>query len=69
MKIDFQARLNALQQAYNNIIKQENVVEELGNGVYDRYQNPVLTAKHAPLTWRYDLNSHNQSVPDGKVWH
>jgi 4-O-beta-D-mannosyl-D-glucose phosphorylase len=28
----------------------------LGNGVYDRYINPVLTAAHAPVFWRYDLN-------------
>jgi 4-O-beta-D-mannosyl-D-glucose phosphorylase len=27
-----------------------------GNGVFDRYENPVLTAAHAPITWRYDLD-------------
>ena len=27
-----------------------------GNGVYRRYARPVLTAEHAPLEWRYDLN-------------
>jgi len=27
-----------------------------GNGIYDRYEFPVLTAAHAPITWRYDLN-------------
>ena len=26
------------------------------NGIYDRYKYPVLTAKHAPILWRYDLN-------------
>ncbi len=26
------------------------------NGVYRRYTHPVLTARHAPLPWRYDLN-------------
>jgi len=26
-----------------------------GNGVYDRYANPVLTAEHTPLFWRYDF--------------
>ncbi|HSC38615.1 MAG TPA: glycosidase, partial [Chitinophagaceae bacterium] len=30
--------------------------EESGNGVYDRYKYPVLTAQHTPITWRYDLN-------------
>jgi 4-O-beta-D-mannosyl-D-glucose phosphorylase len=27
-----------------------------GNGVYDRYEFPALTAAHAPITWRYDLD-------------
>jgi len=27
-----------------------------GNGVFDRWENPVLTAAHAPLFWRYDLD-------------
>jgi len=26
------------------------------NGIFDRYQYPVLTAAHAPIPWRYDLN-------------
>jgi 4-O-beta-D-mannosyl-D-glucose phosphorylase len=27
-----------------------------GNGVFERYQNPVLTAEHTPVFWRYDLD-------------
>jgi 4-O-beta-D-mannosyl-D-glucose phosphorylase len=26
------------------------------NGIYERYQFPVLTAAHAPIAWRYDLD-------------
>jgi len=26
------------------------------NGVYERWKYPILTAAHAPLFWRYDLN-------------
>lgn len=26
------------------------------NGIYDRYEHPVLTREHIPLTWRFDLN-------------
>lgn len=26
------------------------------NGIYNRYKYPVLTAEHAPILWRYDLN-------------
>ena len=27
-----------------------------GNGVCERYERPVLTAAHAPIEWRYDLD-------------
>ena len=27
-----------------------------GNGIYTRWQNPVVTPAHTPLFWRYDLN-------------
>lgn len=27
-----------------------------GNGVFTRWQNPVVTAAHAPVIWRYDLD-------------
>ena len=26
------------------------------NGIYERYQNPILTRDSIPLTWKYDLN-------------
>ncbi len=30
--------------------------ENFYNGIYSRYQYPVLTREHIPLTWQYDLN-------------
>ena len=27
------------------------------NGIFERYENPVLTREHVPLTWRYDLDA------------
>ena len=29
---------------------------ERSNGIVERYVNPVVTAEHAPIFWRYDLN-------------
>ena len=26
------------------------------NGIFDRYENPVLTREHAPIIWRYDID-------------
>lgn len=52
----FKNRLKAIEEEHNALITKKNQPEQLGNGIYKRYQNPVLTADHAPLHWRYDLN-------------
>lgn len=44
-------------EKYNKLIGRKNVKSDDYNGIYDRYQYPVLTREHIPLTWRFDLNS------------
>ena len=45
------------QRRYEKLISRKNSVDErFYNGIYDRYVYPVLTARHAPLIWKYDLN-------------
>ena len=51
----YDERLAWLQKSHQELLRKENTPIE-GNGVYERYENPVLTADHAPLNWRYDLN-------------
>jgi 4-O-beta-D-mannosyl-D-glucose phosphorylase len=53
---NFQTRLYQLQTQYEALLKHKNSIKELGNGIFDRYNYPILTAQHTPLTWRYDLN-------------
>lgn len=38
------------------LLSRKNVKSAFYNGVYDRYEYPVLTREHIPLTWRYDLD-------------
>ncbi|WP_045688600.1 glycosidase [Hymenobacter sp. AT01-02] len=52
----FDNRFRALHAHHECLLSAANLPEELGNGVIKRYQHPVLTAAHTPLTWRYDLN-------------
>lgn len=52
----FSERLSKLREAHESLLKRKNEPEELSNGIYTRYKYPVLTAGHAPLEWRYDLN-------------
>ena len=57
MSLYFETRKKALNEAYEKLILKENIKQQtLGNGIYDRYENPVLTAEHAPVFWKYDLN-------------
>ena len=51
----YDERLVWLRAAHQELIETINIPVE-GNGVYERYTHPVLTADHAPLEWRYDLN-------------
>jgi 4-O-beta-D-mannosyl-D-glucose phosphorylase len=52
----FKQRLAGLEDAYAKLIDINNEIDGLGNGVFDRYKHPVLTAQHAPIAWKYDLN-------------
>lgn len=52
----FSQRLRDLKQAHERLLSRENRPLPLSNGIYARYEAPVLTAAHTPLAWRYDLN-------------
>ncbi len=57
MSKKFYDHLSSLEKNYELLLQLPNERTELGNGIIDRYKNPVLTARHIPLNWRYDLNS------------
>ncbi len=52
----YNKRLKLLEENFEALVSTENRKVVLGNGIYDRYENPILTAQHTPLSWRYDLN-------------
>jgi 4-O-beta-D-mannosyl-D-glucose phosphorylase len=56
MTKEFEKRLNLLEEEHAKLINKPNEIAGVGNGIFDRYKNPVLEAGHAPLNWRYDLN-------------
>ena len=39
------------------LLARKNKKTDFYNGIYDRWENPVLTREHIPLEWRYDLNA------------
>lgn len=53
----FLKRKNELEEEYQTIITKTNEpINEVSNGIFTRYKNPVVTSKHIPLNWRYDFN-------------
>jgi 4-O-beta-D-mannosyl-D-glucose phosphorylase len=55
-KKSFQQELEQLQRTHQKLLKRPNRRQKPGNGIFDRYEFPVLTAEHTPLFWRYDFN-------------
>lgn len=53
---EFNKRVQLETEKYEKLITRRNKKTEDYNGIYDRYEYPVLTAAHAPLIWRYDFN-------------
>lgn len=52
----FNERLKALTAKHKELVERPNAVDGLGNGLFNRYKNPVVTGEYTPLFWRYDLN-------------
>lgn len=52
----FADRLDELTKAHAALIARPNHPVAAHNGIYRRWTHPVLTAEHAPLSWRYDLD-------------
>ncbi|SCP98746.1 glycoside hydrolase family 130 protein [Anaerobium acetethylicum] len=44
------------QDKLERLIAKKNEKSSFYNGIFDRYQDPVLTRNHIPVIWKYDLN-------------
>lgn len=50
------SKYNEELKKYEQLVERKNVKADFYNGIYDRYQYPVLTNEQIPLSWKYDLN-------------
>lgn len=53
--MNFDVEIKRIRDEYETLVGKKNEPEYV-NGVYERYRNPVLTAAHAPVFWRYDMD-------------
>lgn len=44
------------KEKQERLIAKKNRKSDFYNGIFDRYEDPVLTREHAPVEWRYDLD-------------
>lgn len=72
-------RYYAELEKQERLLARKNQKSSFYNGIYDRYEYPVLTREHAPLHWRYDLDAEtnpyfmerlgiNAVMNSGAVW-
>ena len=44
------------QAKLERLLARKNRKSDFYNGIFDRYEDPVLTRNHVPLHWKYDLD-------------
>ena len=50
-------RYEMMNEQQEMLLSRPNKKSSFYNGIYDRYEHPVLTRDHIPLYWRYDLDA------------
>ena len=53
---EFEQKVAALRKHHEELLSRKNEPVEWGNGIYEKYKYPVVTAAHVPLEWKYDFN-------------
>ncbi|CVI70865.1 4-O-beta-D-mannosyl-D-glucose phosphorylase [Clostridiales bacterium CHKCI001] len=44
------------KEKLQRLTERKNRKSDFYNGIFDRYEDPVLTREHIPVEWKYDLN-------------
>ena len=52
----FKERYSRISTAHQEFLGKPNAAIFSTNGIYERYERPILTRDHIPLEWRFDLN-------------
>lgn len=53
----FRERLTTLLASHEALLQRPNPVRsDFYNGIYERFEHPVVEAEHVPLSWRFDLD-------------
>jgi 4-O-beta-D-mannosyl-D-glucose phosphorylase len=53
--MEYNNKVQRMFRHHESLLAIENKPFPSSNGIYRRYQRPILTAQHTPPTWRYDF--------------
>lgn len=56
MSAEFEKKVAALRAHHEELLTRPNTPKPWGNGIYEKYEHPILTVEHTPLEWRYDFD-------------
>ena len=56
MSAEFEKKVADLRAHHEALLARRNTPKPWGNGIYEKYEHPILTAEHTPLEWRYDFD-------------
>ena len=56
MPREFNKRCKKITSLHAQLIRKENKAIFSFNGIFNRYENPILTRYHIPLNWRFDFH-------------
>jgi len=54
--MDFKEKIQHLKTLKEEFLKRKNSPLSIGNGIYEKFEYPILTSDHVPIEWEYDLN-------------
>ncbi|WP_044210531.1 glycoside hydrolase family 130 protein [Flammeovirga sp. OC4] len=54
--MNFREQVIGLIEKQEALLSKTNQPTEAYNGIFTKYENPILTAAHTPIAWRFDLN-------------
>ena len=55
-RADFEKAVRRKVTEHRKLVERKNRRQAVGNGILERWVNPVITAAHVPLHWRFDLD-------------
>lgn len=67
MSKEFEEKVMTLRLHHEELLTRKNEPIMWGNGIYTKYKNPILTAEHTPLEWRYDFSEKDNPYLEQRI--